>query len=302
MRIGFIAEEVVVGFRRNLTMTLAVIVTVAASLSLFGAGLLVRAQVSTMKDFWYDKVEVSIYLCSDNSDVPSCNAGVITAEQRKQVRADLEAMRPTVQKVYYESKKQAYERFIKQFKNSAIVQNVSPSALPESFRVKLENPEQYEVIASAFSGRAGIEQVQDQRRLLDKFFKLLNGLQAIALSIAVAMLLVTVLLVVNTMRVAAYSRRREIGIMRLVGASNWYVRLPFIAEAAIAAAIGAAIATGVLVAIKYFGIDQRLAPEYQFTSFIGWDAVWSIVPWVFGVGVGISVLAAAATLRRHLKV
>lgn len=302
MRAGFIAEEVVVGFRRNLTMTLAVIVTVAASLSLFGAGLLVRAQVSTMKDFWYDKVEVSIYLCGENSDVPSCNAGAITPEQRKQVRVDLEAMRPTVQKVYYESKKQAYQRFIKQFKNSAIVQNVSPSALPESFRVKLEDPEQYDVIASAFSGRAGIEQVQDQRRLLDKFFKLLNGLQAIALSIAVAMLLVTVLLVANTMRVAAYSRRREIGIMRLVGASNWYVRLPFIAEAAIAAAIGATIATGVLATIKYFGIDQRLAPEYQFTSFIGWDAVWSIVPWVFAVGVGISVVAAAATLRRHLKV
>lgn len=302
MRAGFVVEEVVVGFRRNLTMTLAVIVTVAASLSLFGAGLLVRSQVATMKDYWYDKVEVSIYLCGENSDVPSCSAGAITSAQRAQVRSDLTEMAPLVQKVYYESKQQAYQRFIKQFKNSAIVQNVSANALPESFRVKLSDPEQYDVIASAFSGRSGIEQVQDQRRLLDKFFKLLNGLQAIALSIAVAMLLVTVLLVVNTMRVAAYSRRREIGIMRLVGASNWYVRLPFIAEAAIAAAIGATFATGVLAAIKYFGIDQRLAPEYQFTSFVGWDAVWAIVPWVYAVGVGISVVAAAVTLRRHLKV
>lgn len=302
MRAGFVVEEVVVGFRRNLTMTLAVIVTVAASLSLFGAGLLVRSQVATMKDYWYDKVEVSIYLCGENSDVPSCSAGAITSAQRAQVRSDLTEMAPLVQKVYYESKQQAYQRFIKQFKNSAIVQNVSANALPESFRVKLSDPEQYDVIASAFSGRSGIEQVQDQRRLLDKFFKLLNGLQAIALSIAVAMLLVTVLLVVNTMRVAAYSRRREIGIMRLVGASNWYVRLPFIAEAAIAAAIGATFATGVLASIKYFGIDQRLAPEYQFTSFVGWDAVWAIVPWVYAVGVGISVVAAAVTLRRHLKV
>ena len=302
MRVGFIAEEIVVGFRRNLTMTLAVIVTIAASLSLFGAGLLVRAQVSTMKDYWYDKVEVSIYMCGPSSDVPSCAGGQVTPAQREQIRADLEQMRPLVQGVFYESQQQAYQRFIKQFKNSAIVQNVSPNALPESFRVKLQNPEKYEVIASAFTGRAGIEQVQDQRKLLDKFFKLLNGLQTIALGIAVAMLLVTVLLVVNTMRVAAYSRRREIGIMRLVGAGNWYVRLPFIAEAAIAAAIGASIATGVIAGIKYFGIDQRLAPEYQFTSFIGWDAVWSIVPLVFLVGVGISVVAAAATLRRHLRV
>jgi cell division transport system permease protein len=302
MRLGFIAEEVAVGFRRNLTMTIAVIVTIAASLSLFGAGLLVRAQVSTMKDYWYDKVEVSIYLCSDTSDTPSCTGGAVTPAQRTQIRADLEAMSPLVQKVFYESQQQSYKRFIKQFKNSAIVQNVSADALPESFRVKLSNPEMYDVIASAFTGRDGIEQVQDQRRLLDKFFKLLNGLQTVALAIAVAMLLVTVLLVVNTMRVAAHSRRREIGIMRLVGASNWYVRLPFVAEAAIAAAIGAAVATGVLAGLKHFGIDQRLAPEYQFTSFVGWDAVWGIVPLVFFVGVGISVLAAAATLRRHLRV
>ncbi|NBQ89614.1 MAG: FtsX-like permease family protein, partial [Betaproteobacteria bacterium] len=218
------------------------------------------------------------------------------------IRADLQQMAPLVQQVYYESQQQAYQRFIKQFKNSAIVQNVSATALPESYRVKLSNPEKYEVIASAFTGRAGIEQVQDQRRLLDRFFKLLNGLQTIALGIALAMLLVTVLLVVNTMRVAAYSRRREVGIMRLVGASNWYVQLPFVAEAAISAAIGALVATGVIVSIKHFGIDQRLAPSYQFTSFIGWDAVWSIVPLVFAVGVGISVVAAAATLRRHLRV
>ena len=302
MRVGFIAEEIAAGFRRNLTMTLAVIVTIAASLSLFGAGLLVRAQVSTMKDYWYDKVEVSIYLCSDASDTPSCNGGAVTPAQRKQIRADLKQMAPLVQQVYYESQQQAYQRFIKQFKNSAIVQNVSATALPESFRVKLSNPEKYDVIASAFTGRAGIEQVQDQRRLLDRFFKLLNGLQTIALGIALAMLLVTVLLVVNTMRVAAYSRRREVGIMRLVGASNWYVQLPFVAEAAISAAIGALVATGVIVSIKHFGIDQRLAPSYQFTSFIGWDAVWSIVPLVFAVGVGISVVAAAATLRRHLRV
>ena len=302
MRLGFIVKEVGLGLRRNLTMTAAVIVTIAVSLSLFGSGLLVRAQVATMKDFWYDKVEVSVFLCGDNSEATSCAAGAVTPAQRDQIRTDLLEMAPLVQKVYYESQQQAYERFIAQFKNSAIVQNVSASALPESFRVKLSNPEKYDVIASAFAGRAGVEQVQDQRRLLDRFFKLLNGLKAVALAIALAMLLVTVLLVVNTMRIAAFSRRREVGIMRLVGAGNWYIRLPFIAEAAIGAAVGASAASGVLLAIKHFGIDQRLAPEYQFTSFVSWHDVWGIVPWMFILGIGISVLAAAATLRRHLRV
>jgi cell division transport system permease protein len=299
---GFVAEEIRVGFRRNFTMTIAVIVTIAASLALFGAGLMVRAQVSTMKDYWYDKVQLSIFLCGDNSQVPSCSGGAVTPAQRTAIKADLLAQAPLVEAVFYESKKQAYQRFVKQFANSAIVQNVSASALPESFRVKLSDPSQYSVIQSQFAGRPGVEQVQDQRKLLDKFFKLLSGLQTVALGIALAMLLVTVLLVVNTMRVAAFSRRREIGIMRLVGASNWYVRLPFIAEAAVSAFFGATLAGGVLVAIKHFGIDQRLAPEYQFTTFIGWNALWQIIPVVYIVGIGIAVASSALSLRRYLRV
>ena len=210
--------------------------TVAVSLTLFGVSLLVRAQVSTMQDFWYDKVEVSIFLCAKGSDAASCVSGEVTRAQREQIRADLESLRPLVEGVYYESKAEAYERFREQFANSPIVENVTEEALPESFRVKLSDPEQYEVVASAFAGRPGIEQVNDQRQILDKFFQLLNGLQAGALLIAVIMLIVTLLLIVNTMRVAAFSLRRETGIMRLVGASNFYIQLPFLLEAAVAAA------------------------------------------------------------------
>ncbi|MEK9955269.1 MAG: permease-like cell division protein FtsX, partial [Actinomycetota bacterium] len=223
MRATFVTSEVGAGLRRNLTMTFAVIITVAVSLALFGVSLLVRAQVTTMQDFWYDKVEVSIFLCARGSDAASCASGAVTAAQRDQIRADLESLRPLVEEVYYESKEEAYERFREQFANSPIVENVTAEALPESFRVKLADPTQYDVVASAFAGRPGIEQVNDQRQILDKFFALLNGLQAVALIIAVVMLVVTVLLIVNTMRVAAFSRRRETGIMRLVGASNFYI-------------------------------------------------------------------------------
>ncbi|MFM8350586.1 MAG: permease-like cell division protein FtsX, partial [Actinomycetales bacterium] len=184
MRATFVASEVGNGLRRNLTMTIAVIITVAVSLGLFGVSLLVRAQVSTMKDFWYDKVEVSIFLCGQGSDTPSCSGGAVTDAQREQIKADLESLKPLVEEVYYESKTEAFARFKEQFKNSPIVDNVREDALPESFRVKLSDPTKYEVVASAFAGRPGIEQVNDQRRILDKFFRLLGGLQVIALIIA----------------------------------------------------------------------------------------------------------------------
>ena len=302
MRAEFVASEVGNGLRRNLTMTLAVIITVAVSLSLFGVSLLVRAQVDTMKDFWYDKVEVSIFLCAKGSDTPSCAGGAVTDGQRDQIEADLESLRPLVQDIYYESQAEAFVRFQEQFSSSPIADSVNESALPESFRVKLADPTQYDVVASAFSGRPGIEQVNDQRQVLDKFFQLLGGLQAIALIIAVVMLVVTVLLVANTMRVAAFSRRRETSIMRLVGASNLYIQLPFLLEAAVSAGIGAILAVGGLVLAKSVIIDQVLAPSFQFTSFVGWDAVAGIAPILILVGIGLSGIAAFLTLRKYLRV
>ncbi len=302
MRATFVASEVGNGLRRNLTMTLAVIITVAVSLALFGASLLVRAQVSTMKDFWFDKVEVSIFLCSKGSDTPSCAGGAVTAAQRDQINADLESLRPLVQEIYYESKAEAFQRFQEQFRNSPIVDNVTESALPESFRVKLSDPTQYDVVASAFEGRPGIEQVNDQRQVLDKFFQILGGLQLVALVIAVVMLVVTVLLIVNTMRVAAFSRRRETSIMRLVGASNFYIQLPFLLEAALAAAIGALLAIGGLVLIKTVIVDGVLAPSFQFTAFVGWDAILAIAPIMFITGIALAGLAAFFTLRKYLRV
>jgi cell division transport system permease protein len=275
---------------------------VAVSLGLFGASLLVRSQVSTMKDFWYDKVEVSIFLCSKGSDTPSCAGGAVTAAQRDQIRTDLESLQPLVQEIYYESKEEAYQRFKEQFANSPIVNNVTENALPESFRVKLSDPTKYDVVASAFAGRPGIEQVNDQRQILDKFFRLLGGLQLIALLIALVMLVVTVLLIVNTMRVAAFSRRRETSIMRLVGASNFYIQLPFLLEAALAAALGALLAIGSLVLMKTILIDQVLAPSFQFTAFVGWDAVAAIAPIMLLTGVGLACIAAFFTLRKYLRV
>jgi len=300
MRIRFIGEEVVAGLSRNITMTLAVILTVAVSLTLFGTGLLVRAQVDTMKDYWYDKVEVSIFLCGENSDSQVCSAP-ITAEQRSTLQAELEAS-PLVSQVYYESSEEAFTRFQEQFAESPILENVTPAALPESFRVKLADPEDYPLLSASLQGAGGVEVVRDQKRLLDNFFTLLNGLQALALGIAAAMLVVTVLLITNTMRLSAFSRRRETGIMKLVGASNYYIRLPFLLEAAIAAAIGGLLASTALIGIKHFLVDQVLAPRFQFTAFIGWDDVQRVLPLVSLTGVVLAAIAAFLAIRRYLRV
>jgi cell division transport system permease protein len=208
MRAGFLLSEVRIGLRRNLTMTFAVIVTVAISLSLLGIGLLSNAQVSAMKDYWYDKIEVSVFLCGSLSESPSCAGGVVTQEQRVAIKADLEAL-PVVQSVFYESQTEAYERFKERFKDSAIAQNVTADQLPESFRVKLQDPTQFDVVVSAFSGRPGVDIVQDQRTILERFFKLLEVLRNGALAVGLLSVLTAALLISNTLRIAAFNRRRE---------------------------------------------------------------------------------------------
>jgi cell division transport system permease protein len=185
MRAKFLMSEVGIGLRRNMTMTFAVVVTVAISLSLLGIGLLSNAQVGAMKDYWYDKIEVSVFLCGSLSETPSCSGGVVTTDQRLQIQKDLEEL-SVVDSVYYESQSEAFTRFQERFKESAIAQNVSADQLPESFRVKLTDPTQFAVVVSAFSGRPGVDVVQDQRSILEKFFQLLSVLRNGALLVGLA--------------------------------------------------------------------------------------------------------------------
>jgi cell division transport system permease protein len=209
---------------------------------------------------------------------------------------------PQVQKIYYESKQEAYTRFKQQFKSSAIVDNVTAEQMPESFRVKLVNPEQYPIIASAFIGRDGIEQVQDQKALLERFFKVLKWVQWFAFGLALMMLVVSVILIVNTIRVAAFSRRRETGIMKLVGASSFSIQLPFLLEGAISGFLGALLASGVFVLLKAWLVDHVLAPNFPITRFITWGDVWLSSGVVFLIGVALAAIASFLTLLKYLRV
>ena len=300
MRAGFLLSEVRIGLRRNLTMTFAVIVTVAISLSLLGIGLLSNSQVGAMKDYWYDKIEVSVFLCGSLSESPSCSGGVVTPDQRTTIKSDLEAL-PVVQGVFYESQTEAFARFKERFKSSAIAQNVTADQLPESFRVKLKDPTQFDVIVSAFSGRPGVDIVQDQRTILEKFFRLLAVLRNGALIIGLLSVFTAALLISNTLRIAAFNRRRETGVMRLVGASSWSIQLPFLLEGVFSAFIGWILASGLLSALKLV-VEKKVAPLLTFTKFFGWGEVVASSAWLLLTGIVVSVIASVITLRRYLKV
>jgi len=300
MHVQYLASEIGTGLRRNLTMTIAVVMTVAISLALFGAGLLIRAQAETMKDFWYDRIEISVFLCNDFDTGATCATGAVSDEQRDVILSTLED-NDEVEQVFTESQEDAYELFRERFEDS-IADNITAEQLQESFRVKLVNPEEFEGVVSSVSGLPGVAQVVDQRALLDRFFRLLNGFQVAALAIAAVQVLAAVLLISNTIRVAAFSRRRETGIMRLVGASNWSIQLPFILEAAIAGLIGGILASGVLIAFQAFFIEDILVPAFRFTAWVGWSDVWTIVPILLLTGTGIAAVASFITLRRYLRV
>jgi cell division transport system permease protein len=301
MRIQFVVQEIWIGLRRNLTMTIALIVTVAIAMALFGTGLLIKAQVDSSKDYWYDRVEVSIYLCSKTSTNPSCNKADRTDAQRAQLERDLQAM-PQVSKVEYESKEQAYARFKERFSSTpGFVQSTKEGDIPDSLRVRLKNPQEYKTVAQAVNGRPGVDQVINEQEILKKFFRILNGLQWAALLIALIQVFAAVLLVANTIRLSAFNRRRETGIMRLVGASNVYIQMPFILEGAIAGLVGGLFSAVLLIGAKTFLID-RLQGSLQFASQLSWGSVVGVIIFSISVGVLLCAVSSFLTLRRYLRI
>ncbi|MFD8383382.1 permease-like cell division protein FtsX [Streptomyces sp. NPDC059679] len=303
MRAQFVLSEIGVGLRRNLTMTFAVIVSVALSLALFGGSLLMSEQVSTMKGYWYDKVNVSVFLCNkqDKETSPNCSKGAVTDAQRNEIRSELKQM-SIVESVEFETSEEAYKHYKEQFGDSPLANSLTPDQMQESFRVKLKDPEKYKVITTAFAGRPGVQEVQDQQKLVDDLFNLLNGMKYAAWGVMSLMLVVALMLIVNTVRVSAFSRRRETGIMRLVGASSFYIQIPFIMEAAIAGLLGAGFACVLLVSGQYFLVNNWLVDRIDVINFIGWDAVLSKLPLVLAIGLLMPAFAAFFALRKYLKV
>jgi cell division transport system permease protein len=303
MRAQFVFQEIWIGLRRNLTMTIALVVVVAISLSLLGTGLLFIKQVDNTRTYWQGKVQVSIYLCTAQSvSVPCKQNGAATVAERNQLNQALTAM-PQVSQVFYESQSQAYQRFRQEFSNSpTFVNTVQQGDIPDSFQVKLKNPQvDYSAIAAAVNGKAGVDSVIDDRSILDKFYKLLGGARNAVVVIAVILLVAAILLVANTIRLSAFNRRRETGIMRLVGASNFYIQLPFLLEGVIAGLFGWLVAAGLLVAVKSLWLDTL---QQYFTFNVGLSAGDLVQVVILTMCVGVLLCGATSflTLRRYLRV
>jgi cell division transport system permease protein len=301
MRPTLVLGEASAGLRRNMTMTTAAILVSAIALALAGSGWLITTQMNQLKDFWYGKIEVSIYLCGTNSDATVCPDGAVTPARRTQIQQELQGL-PQVEQVYYESQAEAYAHFKEQMAGSAILQYVTPDALPESFRVKLVNPDQdYSIVASKFEGSAGVERVVDQRKILDKLFAALNGFRVFAWLLMLVMLVTMVLLIFVVIRVAAFSRRRETGIMRLVGASNFSIQAPFLLEGVFVGVVGALLAS-VLLWLGYVFLIGSLRRQIQFVNFIGASAIVSTSLWLLLLGAVVTAVVSFISLQLYLRV
>lgn len=303
MRSQFVLQEIWIGLRRNLTMTIALIVVVAISLSLLGTGLLFVKQVSNTRTFWQSKVEISVYLCTSTSPDPTCKtSGPATDAERQQLRQTLSSM-PQVQTVTYVTQGQAYTQFRQFFANQpSYVSSVQPGDIPDSFQVKLRNPSaDYQIVASAVQGTAGVDMVINDMTILDKFYRLLDAARNAVVIIALILIVAAIMLVANTIRLSAFNRRRETSIMRLVGASNFYIQLPFLLEGIFAGLIGWVLATGLLFSVKSLLLNN-LQQYFSYNVGLSSGDLIQVVALAMLLGVALTGLTSFLTLRRYLRI
>jgi cell division transport system permease protein len=304
MRVGLVLGEVAHGLRRNLSVVVSVILVTFVSLTFVGAAILMQLQVQQMKTFWYDRAQVAIYMCTDYDESATCPGQDATDDQLKEVKdaLDSDTLAPYVDDYFFVDHDRAYKEFKKQFEGNPIVEITQPQQLNQTYWVKLKDPSRSDILNEQFSSMPGVQSVSDQRSLLDRIFLFLGVASYTAIVIAGLMLIAAVLLISTTIRLSAYSRRREIGIMRLVGASNRFIQIPFIIEGVIAALIGAVLAGAASVAAVKFFVQDFLAVQVPFTSYITVEQSLIVPPVLIVVGVVLSAAAAKVAITRYLRV
>jgi cell division transport system permease protein len=292
MRLKYVLSEVAVGLWRNVTMTIAMIITMTVSLTLLGSSVLLYLQVNHMKEVYYEQVEVTIFFKVQET----------TEEQKTAVEASLSGD-PLVQDYDLETKEEAYERFKEIYAAAPeLVAQTRPESLPESYRVKLKNPDGFEEFKSKYVGMEGIDTIIDQKQLVEKVFSVLGSLQTLALIIAIVQGVAALMLVINTIQIAAYSKRREVAVMKLVGASNWFIQAPFVLEAVAAGILGAVLAYGTLVLAKIYVFDGALEPLTAVLTPVPWFNVNMMLPLLAGAAAIVSSITGWIALRFYIRV
>ncbi len=296
MRFGFLLNEVWTGLRRNVTMTFAMILTTAISIGLFGGGLLVVRLADNSRDIYLDRVESQVFLTNDvSANDPTCDA-----DPCKALRSQIEA-RDDVRSVRFLNREDAYNDAIKKFPQYKDV--AGTDAFPASFVVKLDDPEQHKDFDEAMAGQPGVLNVLNQKDLIDRLFAVLDGLSNAAFAVALVQAVGAILLIANMVQVAAYTRRTEIGIMRLVGASRWYTQLPFLLEAMLAALIGVLISIAGLIVVRALFLENALNQFYEanLIARVDYADILYIAPILIFVGVVMAGVTAYVTLRLYVR-
>ena len=290
LRTEYYFRETAQGLRRNGLIAFAAVSTAYISLFLVGSSLLVSREVNLLIDFTTRDVEVSVFLQK-----------TIPPAQQEHISSLLAHM-PQVKSVTYESQQDAYQNFKRLFASQpALVQNVGPDALPASFQVKLKNPEEFSVVAAQLQGQPGIDKIRDNREILKRLFAVIHVFRVGVLAVALIMLLSAAALIGNTVRMAVFARRKEIGIMRLVGATSWHIRVPFLIEGLIEGLLGAGAAILGLFIMKLAFIDP-LRGKLGFLPLVGSPDIVYAVPRLLILSVLVSAVASLVAMRRFLEV
>jgi cell division transport system permease protein len=296
VRFGFLLNEVWTGLRRNVTMTVAMILTTAISIGLFGGGLLVVRLADNSRGIYLDRVESQVFLTNDvSANDPTCDG-----DPCKSLRQKIED-RDDVRSVRFLNRDDAYNDAIKKFPQYKDV--AGNDAFPASFVVKLDNPEQHKDFDDAIAGQPGVLNVLNQKDLIDRLFAVLDGLSNAAFAVALVQAVGAVLLIANMVQVAAYTRRTEVGIMRLVGASRWYTQLPFLLEACLAALIGVVISIIGLIIVRALFLENALSQFYEanLIARVDYADILYISPILLFVGVVMAGVTGYATLRLYVR-
>ncbi|NLV81103.1 MAG: ABC transporter permease [Rhodococcus sp.] len=300
MRASFLFSEVVTGLRRNLTMTIAMVLTTAISLGLFGAGLLVVQVAGKTQKIFLDRVEVQVFLTEDISAMdPDCAQDIC-----RNLRADLENTDDVVTVQYLNREDAVADATDRVFADQPeLAELVSPDSFPASFKVKMSDPSSFALIQEGFADRPGVDSILNQQDLVERLFGVLGGIRNAAFAIATIQAVAAILLIANTVQIAAFTRRTEVGIMRLVGATRWYTQLPFLLEAVVAALVGAALAIGGLFAANSMFVKDMLAEVYDanIVARITTSDILLVSPFLVLVGVGMAALTAYVTLRLYVR-
>ena len=299
MRADFVAREVFTGLRRNVTMTIAMVLTTAISLGLVGTGLLAVRTIDRTEQLYSDRFEVQVVLTADvsASDL-ECSQPICSG-----LRDTLERT-PLVESVRFQSQQEAYEHFQELFAGQALAEVARPQSLPATLRVRLADQSTgADAVRQAMTDQVGVRNVIDQREVVAKLFDMIGSFRDVTFALALVQAIAALLLISNTVQVSAFTRRTEVGVMRLVGATRWYTQLPFLIEAVVTGVVGALIAVAGLVAGKFLFVDELLSgivangvvPPVELA-----DIIW-VAPILVMIGGGIAAVTGYVTLRMYVR-